>query len=314
LPAALFESLINFFQTRPLNQVFFCHHRQYIVWVSTLVTMRFIDFREIEFVSMHKNIIMERYYKQRNFIVNKKSINYCLILVCYQDTLFWTETKSAGEIMKNRVIIADDHAIIREGLKSLLEKKGMDVIAVAGNGREAIALAIKLQPSVIIMDISMPDLNGVEATATIRKKLPETKIIALSMHSSKLIVDKMFTSGATGYILKESAFDELYDAILEVNKGNFYLTPSIARMYVDDQGKMFEDIEDMSKSKEISGKERQVLQLVAEGEKTRDIAEKLGVSIKTVETHRRNMMKKLNIFSIAGLTKFAIKEGIVSLE
>ncbi len=216
--------------------------------------------------------------------------------------------------MGTKVIIADDHAIIREGLKSLLEKKGVEVIDIAKNGREAIALAVKYRPDVVMMDISMPDLNGVEATAAIRKEVPDTKIIALSMHSSKKIIDKMFASGASGYILKETAFDELYDAIQEVNKGNFYLTPSIARMYVDSQGNTFTASQDIPKSNKISKKERQVLQLVAEGEKTRDIAEKLNISIKTVETHRRNIMKKLSIFSIAGLTKFAIKEGIVSLE
>ncbi|MBU2628240.1 MAG: response regulator transcription factor, partial [Proteobacteria bacterium] len=211
-------------------------------------------------------------------------------------------------------IIADDHAIIREGLKSLLEKKGVNVIAIAKNGREAIELAITHRPDVVMMDISMPDLNGVEATAAIRHEVPNTKVIALSMHSSKKIIDKMFASGASGYILKESAFEELYDAIQEVNKGNFYLSPSIARMYVDSQENLFASIDDLPKSNEISKKEREVLQLVAEGEKTRDIAQKLGVSIKTVETHRRNIMKKLCIFSIAGLTRFAIKEGIVSLE
>ncbi|WP_299977945.1 response regulator transcription factor [Desulfobacula sp.] len=216
--------------------------------------------------------------------------------------------------MKIRVIIADDHAIIREGLKNLLEKKGVNVIDIAKNGREAISLAIAHQPDIVMMDISMPDLNGVEATAAIRRAVPNTKIIALSMHSSKKIIDKMFASGASGYVLKESAFDELYDAIQEVNKGNVYLTPSIARMYVDSQGNMVKDIEDMPKFKEISKKEREVLQLVAEGEKTRNIAEKLNVSIKTIETHRTNIMKKLGIFTIAGLTKFAIKEGIVFLE
>ncbi|MBU1344967.1 MAG: response regulator transcription factor, partial [Proteobacteria bacterium] len=207
--------------------------------------------------------------------------------------------------MKTRVIIADDHAIIREGLKSLLEKKGVNVIAIAKNGREAIELAITHRPDVVMMDISMPDLNGVEATAAIRHEVPNTKVIALSMHSSKKIIDKMFASGASGYILKESAFEELYDAIQEVNKGNFYLSPSIARMYVDSQENLFASIDDLPKSNEISKKEREVLQLVAEGEKTRDIAQKLGVSIKTVETHRRNIMKKLCIFSIAGLTRFA---------
>jgi DNA-binding NarL/FixJ family response regulator len=216
--------------------------------------------------------------------------------------------------MKTRVIIADDHAIFLEGLKSLFEKKGMEVIAVAKNGLEAVDLAIMYQPDVVMMDISMPGLNGVEATAAIRKKVPKAKIIALSMHSNKQIVDKMLASGASGYVLKEKAFDELYDAVLKVNKGDFYLTPSIAEMYEDKHGNTFNFSGNIPKFNEISKKERQVLQLVAEGEKTRNIAQKLGVSIKTIETHRRHIMKKLNIFSIAGLTKFAIKEGIVFLE
>ena len=216
--------------------------------------------------------------------------------------------------MKIRVIIADDHAIIREGLKSLLEKKGMDVIAIAKNGREAVDLSIAHKPDVVMMDISMPDLNGVEATAAIHKKVPNAKIIALSMHSSKKIIYKMFASGASGYILKESAFDELYVAIQEVNKGLFYLSPSIARMYVNNKGDAFNFSDGIPKFNEISKKERQVLQLVAEGKKTKDIAKELGVSIKTIESHRRNIMKKLSIFSIAGLTKFAIKEGIVFLD
>ncbi|MFH2058114.1 MAG: response regulator transcription factor [Pseudomonadota bacterium] len=211
-------------------------------------------------------------------------------------------------------IIADDHTIIREGLKALLKKKGVDVLAIAKNGREAIDLAIEHYPDVVIMDISMPDLNGLDATAIIRQQIPNTKIIALSMHSSKKLVDKMFASGASGYVLKESAIDDLYDAIKEVNKGNFYLSASIARMYIDNQTEMFKEADIMPQFKDISKKERHVLQLVAEGEKTRDIAQKLNVSIKTVETHRRNIMKKLGIFSIAGLTKFAINEGMVSLE
>lgn len=218
------------------------------------------------------------------------------------------------EHMKLKVIIADDHAIIREGLKSLLEKKGIQVIDIAKNGREAVEKAISLKPDIMMMDISMPDLNGVEATARIRQEVPHTRVIALSMHSSKTIIDKMFASGASGYILKESAFDEIYDAIQGVIRGNFYLTPSIARMYVDDQGISCGSWETLPKFNKISKKEREILQLVAEGEKTRQIAEKLSVSIKTVETHRRNIMKKLNIFSVAGLTKYAIQEGIISLD
>ncbi|OGR24071.1 MAG: DNA-binding response regulator [Desulfobacterales bacterium RIFOXYA12_FULL_46_15] len=216
--------------------------------------------------------------------------------------------------MKTRVIIADDHAIIREGLKSLLENRGIIVSAIAKNGREAIESAVLHQPDIVIMDIAMPDLNGMEATAVIRREDPHIKIIGLSMHSGKNIIDKMFSSGASGYILKESAFEELHEAIREVLKGNYYLTPSIARMYVNPEENAFQSMEDISKSKEISKKEREVLQLVAEGLKTRDIADRLSLSIKTVESHRRNIMKKLCIFTIAGLTKFAIQEGIIAIE
>lgn len=216
--------------------------------------------------------------------------------------------------MKTKVIIADDHAIIREGLKGLLESRGITVSAIAKNGREAIESAILHQPDIVIMDIAMPDLNGFEATAAIRSEVPQIKIIGLSMHSGKNIIDKMFSSGASGYILKDSAFEELYEAIQEVLKGNYYLTPSIARMYINPEENVFRTLEDISKSKEISKKEREVLQLVAEGLKTRDIAERLNLSIKTVETHRRNIMKKLSIFTIAGLTKFAIQEGIIAIE
>lgn len=216
--------------------------------------------------------------------------------------------------MQLNVIIADDHAIIREGLKSLLETRGIRVLDIAKDGREAVEKAISLRPDIMMMDISMPDLNGVEATARIRQEVPHTRVIALSMHSGKSIIDKMFAAGASGYILKESAFEEIYDAIQGVMRGNFYLTPSIARMYVDDPLLQEGSWDSPPKFNRISKKEREILQLVAEGDKTREIAEKLGVSIKTVETHRRNIMKKLNIFSVAGLTKYAIREGIVSLD
>ncbi|EIM62207.1 response regulator [Desulfobacter postgatei] len=216
--------------------------------------------------------------------------------------------------MQLKVLITDDHAIIREGLRSLLENKGIQVIDIAKNGREAVEKAIILKPDIVMMDISMPDLNGVEATAKIRKEVPHTRVIALSMHSSKKIVDKMFDSGASGYILKVSAFDEIYDAIQEVLRTNFYLTPVIARMCTNDLGKDLSACKAQTQFNKISRKERKVLQLIAEGKKTRDLAETLGVSIKTVETHRRNIMKKLNIFSVAGLTKYAILEGIIDLE
>lgn len=216
--------------------------------------------------------------------------------------------------MQLKVLIADDHAIIREGLRSLLENRGIQVMDIAKNGREAVEKAIALKPDIVMMDISMPNLNGVEATAKIREEVPHARVIALSIHSSKKIVDKMFDSGASGYILKESAFDEIYVAIQEVLRRNFYLTPAIARMCTDGQGKDRSTWETKPQFNKISRKQREVLQLIAEGKKTRDIAETLGISIKTVETHRRNIMKKLNIFSVAGLTKYAIREGIIALE
>lgn len=216
--------------------------------------------------------------------------------------------------MPLKVLIADDHAIIREGLRTLLENRGIQVMDIAKNGREAVEKAIILKPDIVMMDIAMPELNGVEATAQIRREVPHTRVIALSMHSSKKIIDKMFDSGASGYILKASAFDEIYDAIQDVIRTNFYLTPSIARMCTNDPGMDRSIWDTPPQFNKISRKEREVLQLIAEGQKTRDIAETLGVSIKTVETHRRNIMKKLNIFSVAGLTKYAILEGIISLE
>ncbi len=211
------------------------------------------------------------------------------------------------------MIIADDHAIIREGLKSLLEKQNISVIGIAQNGREAVDLAIDLEPDIVMMDISMPDLNGMEATSRIKKEIPDTRVIALSMHSTKKFIDDMFVAGASAYILKECAFKELYQAIQEVIKGNFYLSPAIARTYVESHMANPEDTY-TPVFKQMTEKEREVLQLIAEGAKTKDIADALHVSTKTIETHRRNIMKKLNIYSIAGLTKYAIKEGIISLD
>lgn len=215
--------------------------------------------------------------------------------------------------MAIKVVIADDHAIMREGLKALLDKKGVDVIGVAENGREAVKLAGDLKPDIVLMDVGMPDMNGSEATERIVQDVPGTKVIALSMHSSRLYVDRMFVAGASGYVLKDCAFNELYDAIQEVMKDRFYISPSIARTFVENYTQTFEKKEKLPFT-EFTKKEREVLQLIAEGEKTKDIADKLFVSVKTVETHRRNLMRKLNIYSVAGLTRFAIKEGLVSLE
>lgn len=215
--------------------------------------------------------------------------------------------------MEIKVIIADDHAIIREGLKGLLEKQGIIVVAIAGNGREAVNCAIKTKPDIVLMDIGMPDLNGMEATRRIKKMVPETRVIALSIHSTRNHIAEMFAAGASGYILKECAFKELYGAIQEVIRGNFYVSPAIARTYVESTLSRTTGKE-TPVFKEMTEKEREILQMIAEGKSTKEMAASIHVSIKTIEAHRRNIMKKLNIFSIAGLTKYAIKEGMVSLE
>ena len=213
--------------------------------------------------------------------------------------------------MSVKILIADDHKIMRDGLRTLLEKeKGLDVIAEAQNGRETIRLAEQLKPDIIIMDISMDDLNGIDATRSILARKPAPRIIALSMHNDKRFVAGMFEAGALGYLLKDCAYDELLQAIRQVMSGRTYLCSMISGVVVRDY------IQRMRKNEPslLSQREKEILQLLAEGSTTKRIADQLQVSVKTVETHRQHIMEKLNIFSIAELTKYAIKEGITSLE
>jgi two-component system response regulator NreC len=213
--------------------------------------------------------------------------------------------------MSVKIIIADDHKIMRHGLRTLLEKeKGLEVIAEAKNGRETIGLAEQLHPDIIIMDISMDDLNGMDATRHIVAKNWGCRVIALSMHADKRFVAGMFEAGAMGYLLKDCAFDELIQAIRQVMGGRTYLCSMISGVVIRDY------ILRMRKSEPqlLSPREKETLQLLAEGSTTKRIAGQLHVSVKTVETHRQHIMEKLNIFSIAELTKYAIKEGITSLD
>jgi DNA-binding NarL/FixJ family response regulator len=213
--------------------------------------------------------------------------------------------------MRVRIIIADDHKIMRDGLRHLLEKeKGLEVIGEAQNGRETIRLAEQLRPDIIIMDITMDDLNGMDAARHIVAKDWGCRIIALSMHADKRFVAGMFEAGAMAYLLKECAFDELIQAITQVMCGRTYLCSMISGVVIRDY------IQRMRKSEPslLSPREKEILQLLAEGNTTKRIADQLKVSVKTVETHRQHVMDKLNIFSIAELTKYAIKEGITSLD
>lgn len=215
--------------------------------------------------------------------------------------------------MSTRVLIADDHKIFREGLRALLEKqRGIEVVAEAKDGLEAVRFAQKLIPDVVIMDVAMPEKNGMEATRETLEVLPKTKVIALSMHSDRRFVLQMLKAGAVGYLLKDSAFEELAAAIQAVVSGQTYLSPKITdvviKEYLHSQARSEASVFTI-----LTHREREVLQLLAEGKSTKEIAATLHVSVKTIETHRQQVMDKLDIHSVAELTKYAIREGLTSL-
>ncbi|HYO10680.1 MAG TPA: response regulator transcription factor [Tepidisphaeraceae bacterium] len=216
--------------------------------------------------------------------------------------------------MGMRILLADDHQIVREGLRTLLNQHDdMEVIGEAADGRRAVELATELAPDVVVMDVGMPGLNGIEATRQISLKGPETTVVALSMHSDRRFMGEMLKAGAKGYLLKDGAFEELATAIRSVCDDKVYLSPKIADVVVDDYVRRQGPAEPGAFAK-LTPREREVLQLMAEGRATKEIAMDLRVSIKTVETHRRQIMEKLNIYSVAELTKYAIREGLTSLE
>jgi two-component system, NarL family, response regulator NreC len=215
--------------------------------------------------------------------------------------------------MSIRIIIADDHKIVRNGLRSLIEKElDIEVIAEADNGRNAVRFALELAPDVVIMDIAMPDLNGIEATRQIIAALPGTKVIALSMHADKRYVMEMLKAGASGYILKDNAYEELARAIRTALKNHTYLSPQVTETVIGDYVQLALSTNGSAFSL-LSAREREVLQLLAEGSSTAQIAECLGISVKTVETYRQHIIEKLDMRSIAELTKYAIREGLTSL-
>jgi len=216
--------------------------------------------------------------------------------------------------MSIRILLADDHKIVRDGLRTLIGKEaGMEVIGEAENGRKALKMAEKIRPNVVIMDVTMPDMNGIEATRKMLTEVPGVKVIALSMHSDRRFVLGMLEAGASGYLMKDCAFDELAKAVRSVATGQTYLSPSIADVLV--KGYLDKVNEKISVARSpLTEREREILQLLAEGRSSKEIAAHLGVSVKTVETHRRNMMQKLNMRSVAELTKYAIREGLISVE
>lgn len=213
-----------------------------------------------------------------------------------------------------KILIADDHRLMREGLRAMLEKEpSRIVVAEASNGRDAVRFAEEQCPDLVIMDIGMPDLNGIDATRQIVAALPGVKVIGLSMHSDKRFVAEMLKAGAVGYILKDCAFDELERAVRAAQYNQIYLSPSISGVLVQDYMRGSAPA-DASPASKLSEREREVLQLLAEGKVSREIAEHLNLSVKTVETHRKHIMDKLEIYTVSELTKFAIREGLTSLD
>jgi len=216
--------------------------------------------------------------------------------------------------MGTRILLVEDHGIVREGLRSLLDgRPEMDVVGEAKDGREAVQLATELSPDVVVMDITMPNLNGIDATRHIVGELSNVRVIALSVHSDTMFVTDMLKAGASGYVLKDSLFDELVEAILCVTAGGAYLSPKIAGGIVHAFIKRL-DPADRSPLQTLTGREREVLQLVAEGKNTKRIASVLHVSTKAIEANRRKIMEKLDAHSIAELVKIAILGGLTSLE
>ena len=211
------------------------------------------------------------------------------------------------------VLLAEDHMIVREGFRKLLEAEDdLEVVGEAETGRQAVALARKLRPAVVVMDIAMPLLNGLEATRQILKAVPDTKVLILSAHSDDAYVEQATALGAVGFLLKQTSSHDLSRAIREVHKGNTFFSPSIAKR-LDNRNQKSPDRGGLLKKKvaRLSSREMEVLQLIAEGEANKQMAAELGISIKTVEKHRQNLMSKLNIHDVAGLTRYAISAGII---
>jgi len=218
--------------------------------------------------------------------------------------------------MPIRIVLCDDHQIIREGLRSLLEKQpDMNVVGEAFNGLGAIKLVAEKKPDIVIMDIAMPEMNGIATAHRIFLDHPKVKILALSMHSDHHFVTEMLEAGASGYMLKDSAFGELTSAIRTIISGGLFISPHIA-------GNVLEEFARRAKPGrtpvrrvvQLSQREKEILQFISEGYSTKEIAAKINVSIKTVETHRQHIMQKIGAHNVAALTKYAVREGITSLE
>src|SRR6185369_3454323 len=211
------------------------------------------------------------------------------------------------------VLLAEDHQIVREGFRALLnQERDIEVVGEAETGRQAVQLTRKLRPTVVVMDIAMPLLNGLEATRQIRKDFPDTRVLILSAHNDDAYIEQVAALGASGFLLKQSSSHALATAIREVEKGNTFFSPAITKRVQNRSGKLVDrEGKYQKKNNRLSSREVEVLQLIAEGKPNKQVAAELGVSFKTVDKHRQHLMSKLDIHDVAGLTRYAIAEGII---
>lgn len=216
---------------------------------------------------------------------------------------------------KIRVLLAEDHTIVRKGIRSLLDdERDIEVVGEAENGRDAVVQVETLMPDIVVMDHTMPLLNGLEATRQIRKLLPQVRVLILTMHTNEEYVFQFLQAGAAGYLVKQTAPDELVSAIRAIHAGDSFLSPAISKTVIDEYVRVGESRGQSAPDGTLTEREREVLQLIAEGHTNQAIAQQLQISVKTVGVHRLNLMQKLDLHNLADLTKYAIRNGIIGLD
>lgn len=214
-----------------------------------------------------------------------------------------------------RVVLAEDHTIVRKGLRSLLDAEAdIEVVGEAGDGRQAVQQVGELHPDIVLMDITMPGLNGLEATRQIKQRYPEVQVLVLTMHATEEYIRQILRAGASGYLVKQAAVSELVLAIRAVQAGGCFLSPSISKAIVDEYSRQVDATLGEARYDRLTNREREVLQLVAEGHSSREIGETLCISVKTVEAHRASLMEKLDLHNVAEVTRYAIARGLIGVD
>ena len=212
---------------------------------------------------------------------------------------------------ERKVLLVEDHTIVRQGLRRLLEERGIEVVGEAGDGLKAVRMARELHPDFVIMDISLPKMSGIDATRKIKKEAPDVKVLMLTIHSEESYILKALNAGASGYLLKDTVADELVNALEAVEKGDLFMSSSIPREVIEEYRRMVRKGKKIDEFSRLTNREREILKLISEGYTSKQIAEMLYISVKTVDNHRANIMNKLNIHDTAGLVRYAIRIGLV---